>query len=139
MSSQFESSPWDFGDVPSPDRMKHVIITNAGEVGMGAPYSATAHYQYGDTKHLISNKAGGPCIWSSDSRFIALPIWTPLHNQALGIFDTLSLTLKTCIERFNVLHLKEFDKNMIGGTDRFYHIDKPFSFDASEILNGFSK
>jgi hypothetical protein len=137
MSDQFESNPWNFGDVSAPDGIKQVIVTNVGEVGMGAPSSATAHYCNGEVDHVISDKAGGPCVWSTDSRYIALPIWTPLHNQVIGIFDTLSLKLKISNDRFNVLHLKKFEQNIIAGTDRFYHIDKPFTFDATEILDAF--
>src|SRR5688572_18232199 len=89
-------SPFTFVNSTSPDGEKTIEYTDVCEIRMGAPLSGRCFLAFLKTKtrHMISNDAGGPAVWSADNRFVALPIWLPSLSQKLGVFEVATLTLK---------------------------------------------
>lgn len=133
----FEPSPWNFGDITSPNGQMQIVIEDAVEMAMGAPLSANAFLvsKEDQSRFLISKNAGGPVIWAPDSTYILLPIWTPSHDQMLVMFDVATKQLKRSTQRFTVLNIKSFDGETIEGTTRPNSVDKPLTLKLSELFS----
>ena len=56
---------------------------------------------------------GGPRVWETTGKIFALPIWTIDRAQRLGVVDLTKMELTIFHERFGVLHIRSFDKNLI--------------------------
>lgn len=125
-----QPSPWTFVNSPSPDGEKTIEYTDVGEIRMGAPLSGRCYLTFLQTKtrHLISDDAGGPAVWSADNRFVALPVWLPSLSQKLGVFEISTLALKLSSQSYGLLHIKKFENNKIEGILPG-KADEPFSMD----------
>jgi hypothetical protein len=113
-----EPSPWNLLDITSPDGKKKIEYSNVGEIRMGAPHSGDCFIVIPESniRQLISRDAGGPAIWSDDSLYVALPIWTSALDQKLGIFEVSSLKLKLSMSTYSLIYLKRFSNGKIEGT-----------------------
>jgi hypothetical protein len=63
---------------------------------------------------------GGPPLWSTDSRYVAVPQWTqrpPLPQQRLVVFDVAEEREGMLPEVYEVLHVRAFVDGVISGTD----------------------
>ena len=98
-----ESCTW-----PSPDGKYLLKYNNVKEIINNYPLTGSCYLHLNGEKALLHIDAGGPPLWSSDSKFFALPIW--LYNeqgyvQRIGFGSIDNLTFKISTEHFKVMQL----------------------------------
>jgi hypothetical protein len=109
--------PWTFDehkDFPSPDKSHRLVYENLSEVAMGAPSLGAGYIETGSKQRIkIHDSCGGPPLWEITGKMVALPIWTIDRGQRLGVVDLAKMELTIFQEKFGVLHIRSFDKNLI--------------------------
>ncbi|HEU4880774.1 MAG TPA: hypothetical protein VFT45_00975 [Longimicrobium sp.] len=124
-------SPWSYDAVlPSPDGQKTVRIKDPGEIAMGGPTSATLIVSTGMTLESCSPSM----VWSDDSRFLAVPRWTPDRAQQLAIVDVEQGTVRVLPGRYRVLQLESFDAGVVRGVDSPIYQPRPVAVAVAEHL-----
>ena len=130
-------SPWnDSADRTSPDGRYRAVITDAGEVGMGAPTSGALLIQeIADGMRTIASFEGcsPSLVWSSDSAALAVPRWTRDRKQKLSVVAVPSGKIIAEAEGFRVLELHEFEGGVIKGVDSPAYMPKAFEFDLDDV------
>ncbi len=85
---------------------------------MGGPLGGKCFLVYPDNSKLqLADRAGGPAVWETDGRRVALPVWTVSRDQRLAVADLQARTLTIYSQKFRVLNLKTFDQGIIMGQD----------------------
>ncbi|MBF0524756.1 MAG: hypothetical protein HQK56_06620 [Deltaproteobacteria bacterium] len=111
-------SPWENNiKLKSPDGKTTAIMHDAFEIGMGAPTSGTLKLSNG----MHCDNCSPSIVWSSDSRFLAIPHWIGQGRQRLLIA---SIQRRQFIEvpgEFRLLKLTSFDRGIIAGIDSPEH------------------
>ena len=108
------TSPWAAGvTMTSPDGAVTARIDDAGEIAMGAPTSGDLHLSNG-----MSFERCNPSItWSDDSRYLAVPQWTPDRKQRLLVVSVERRTAGFLGGTFRVLELHSFEGGVVRGID----------------------
>ena len=68
-----------------------------------------------NSKLKVSDWAGGPAVWETNGRRVALPVWTMRRDQRLAVVDLAARTLTIYAQKFRVLNLKAFDEGEVVG------------------------
>jgi hypothetical protein len=107
-------SPWtDSVYLISPDGKLSAEISDAMEVGMGAPTHGTLQISNG-----MSFRSCNPSIvWSDDSRYLAVPQWTRERDQRLLVISVEERSFGYAPGTFSVLELHSFSGGKIKGID----------------------
>ena len=126
-------SPWsDSVEVASPNRRYKAQVTGAMEIAMGAPTSGTLSVSCG-----IKRKQCNPSIvWSSDSRFLAVPQWTKNRAQRLLIIEVEKGKSYWAPKVYRVLELHNFVNGTIYGVDSPEYNPVQVEVKISEIIPG---
>ncbi|MBU2939443.1 hypothetical protein KO494_07805 [Lacinutrix sp. C3R15] len=108
--------------------------SNLNEIGMGAPLSGICKLKTNESKViLISEKCGGPAIWTRNGQKTAIPIWDKSFFggtfQRIGLLDLEKQTLTKYKKKFRVLDLRSFSGDLIIGFDSPIHRMKKVEFD----------
>ena len=123
-------SPWaDQENLSSPDGKTTAVIDDAGEVGMGAPTSGRLRLSNG----LTFESCNPSLVWSSDSKYLAVPQWTPLRNQRLLIISVTDCRHGYAPGEYRVLRLESFDQGVIRGIDSPVYQPRPVQVDLADI------
>ncbi|MFT2011608.1 hypothetical protein ACMA1I_23285 [Pontibacter sp. 13R65] len=105
----------------SPDGSKKLEYYNLTEFAMSSPLMGECFLVNGAKKITIDEKCTGPPVWSSDSRYVAVPVWRfrlPKGNpQKVLVYDTELDISFISEERFNVLTLLEVDGQRVVGSN----------------------
>jgi hypothetical protein len=116
------NSPWDSSvRASSPDGTKTASIARASEVAMGAPTSGELRLSTGPTLESCNPSI----VWSDDSRFLAVPQWTPSRSQRLVVVDTETGQVRAHPATFRVLQLESFEEGTIKGIDSPVYLPVP--------------
>ena len=124
-------SPWAWEAVlPSPDGRMTARIDGAMEIAMGAPSAGRLIISTG-----IALDACNPSIaWSHDSRYLAVPRWTPDRAQQLVIVDVEQGTTRVAPGRYRVLQLESFDEGVVRGVDSPIHQPRPIAVAVADVM-----
>ncbi len=101
---------------PSPDDKYSLKYTNVKEIINNYPLTGNCFLQMDDEDVLLHIDAGGPPVWSHDSKFFALPVW--LYNeegyvQRIGFGSIRDLSFKISTDYFKVMQLIKVTKDTI--------------------------
>jgi len=123
--------PWyAYARCSSPDGKFTAVIEEAFEIAMGAPTSGTLKISNGqEIEHCNPS-----FIWSDDSRYLAVPQWTPSRMQHLLIIDVVDERTFVAAGEYRVLELKEFSGGVVRGTDSPVHKPRDVEVDISCIV-----
>jgi hypothetical protein len=124
-------SPWTTETVrlESPDGRKVAILTEPGEIGMGAPTSGELKVSNGQ----YAESCNPSMVWSDDSRFLAVPQWFD-RMQRLVILDTDFKKRAFAPETYRVLELHSFDMGIVEGVDSPVHQPRRVAFDIRSLF-----
>ena len=101
------------------------------EIAMGAPLGAECFLIIEDNERIkISDWAGGPAIWNSESDKVTFPIWTKNRAQQIRVVDLNVEKIITFSQIFRVLELEKFENSKIIGVDSPIHMTKILKFDT---------
>lgn len=133
----YEETPWNFSDKTSPDGKYIIEFTNAGEIGMSGPWSATGSLVNISTgvKKLISKDCGGPAVWSTDSRYVAVPVFVSRTDQKLAIVHAESGEVRFLPESVMLLSLKSFKDTTIEAIRNKIGKEEAITFDVSSLIS----
>jgi len=107
-------SPWHtFARLTSPNGMLLAEIIDAGEIAMGAPTSGSLVLSNG----MRRDRCNPSMVWSDDSRFLAVPEWTPNRQQRLMIISMEHRDSRFASGTYRVLELESFINGIVCGTD----------------------
>lgn len=107
--------------LPSPDGRTVARMDDAGEIAMGGPTWGTLTLSTG-----FSIEGCSPSMaWSEDSRFLAVPRWTPDRQQQLAIVDVARGAVRILPGLYRVLRLESFEAGVVRGTDSPIHLPRP--------------
>ena len=121
-------SPWvDAISLKSPNGLFEAKYTGS-EIRMGALSSGTLVLSNGFTLHTNS-----AMIWSADSKYLAIAIWTKNLEQELAIIDVISKRIIKKMPGFRVIELQSFSGRTIVGVDSPIHLPKQFALDVSDL------
>ncbi|MBN2730584.1 MAG: hypothetical protein JXR53_15275 [Bacteroidales bacterium] len=124
-------SPWDGAvSLESPDGKFQAEIKDTIEIAMGAPTSGTLRLSDGRQWESCNVSM----IWSTDSRYLAVPQWTRNRNQRLMIIDVIEHHTFHAKGEFRVLQLEKFQDGIIEGIDSPIHMPKQVRIELNEIL-----
>ncbi|NJK80025.1 MAG: hypothetical protein HC876_01810 [Chloroflexaceae bacterium] len=106
--------PW-YGGVSatSPDGHWHAAIEEAYEIAMGAPTAGTLELSDGRTFDWCNPAL----VWSSDSRYLAIPQWAEHGMQLLLVISMDDGRHGYMPELYRVLALETFEDGIIRGID----------------------
>lgn len=132
------NSPWDFANdydkFHSPDMSKWLEYAGLHEVNQGGPLAGAIALLSHTHGAIISDWAAGPPVWDEYSLKVAFPIWNATlfkgRFQRLVVVDTKDETITVFAEKFRVLRLYTFEKNIISGQDSPLHETKEVFFNA---------
>lgn len=133
-------TPWDFSNedenLSSPDGHHRLAYSELSEIAMGGPIGGKCFLLYPDKSKLkVSDWAGGPAVWETNGRRVALPVWTMRRDQRLAVADLDARTLTIYSQKFRVLNLTTFDEGIIIGQDSPIHLTTTIQFaTASEPI-----
>ncbi|MDF1546892.1 MAG: hypothetical protein P1P88_03670 [Bacteroidales bacterium] len=120
-------TPWNFSKMnydgscvdctwPSPDKLFTIKYSDVKEIVTNYPLTARSVLMHQNEEILLHIDAGGPPVWSADSKFFALPIW--LYNehgyvQRIGIGCIEEMNFKISTEYFKVMQLLSIDGDTV--------------------------
>ena len=121
-------TPWNFGNDDkgncSPDGFHRLFFYNLNEVAMGAPLRGECYLECKDNvKIKIHDSCGGPPVWETTGRLVAIPIWMTQMDQRVGVVDVIKKELTIFQKSFSVLQLRSFHNGVI-------YADLPATFDT---------
>ena len=132
------TSPWSYSaDHISPDGRYRATVAEACEIGMGAPTSGTLLISdsfHGGRVHVRLEACSPSFVWSSDSRALAVPQWTPSLQQRLTIVSLPSGTVRPVAQEFRVLELRSFERGMVLGVDSPVYMPRSFEFSVADLI-----
>lgn len=112
-------NPWDFTNndenLKSPDGKFKVEYKDFGEIAMGGPIRGSYEISLNGRLLKLVDSGGGPIVWNDACNKIAIPVWTKNRRQKIAVFDITSQTLTLYKKEFSVLHLSQFEGNIING------------------------
>jgi hypothetical protein len=114
-------------------------MTDANEVGMGAPTSGTLlikDIRAGDRMVACLEDCSPSFVWSSDSTALAVPRWTPNRKQKLLVVAVPSGAVIAEAETFRVLELHEFSEAVVRFVDSPIYMPKSLQFALNEAPKG---
>ena len=131
---EYPISPWHgAGFVPSPDGQQIAHFTESMEIAMGAPLSSRLSINGTN----IEGQFSPSCVWSSNSKFLALPKWIwggDYHRQQqLSIYSVEQQVLHVATQRYGVLQLNSFKTGLVKGVNSPAYQPAPFEFQISEL------
>ncbi|MGI4865330.1 MAG: hypothetical protein ACRYFZ_15520 [Janthinobacterium lividum] len=126
-------TPWDFSNedknLSSSEGHHRLAYSELSEIAMGGPIGGKCFLLYPDNSKLkVSDWAGGPAVWETGGRRVALPVWTMRRDQRLAVADLHARTLTIYSQKFRVLNLKAFDQGIIMGQDSPIHLTTTMQF-----------
>jgi hypothetical protein len=131
-------SPWsDSADRISPDGRYRAIITDAGEVGMGAPTSGMliiSDNHHGGRIHVRLESCNPSFVWSADSRALVVAQWTPSRRQQMCVVSVPSGIVRPVDGVFRVLELHALEQGVVRGVDSPLHMPQNFEFSVADLI-----
>jgi hypothetical protein len=130
-------SPWSAAaDVVSPDGRYRAVIAEAIEVGMGAPTSGTLVISdnQGGRTHVRVESCNPSIVWSSDSRTMAFPQWTPDRQQRLCVVSFPGGVVRSLDENFRVLELHSLEGGIVRGIDSPVYMPRGFERPVEDLI-----
>jgi hypothetical protein len=125
-------SPWAWEAVlASPDGEKTARIDDALEIAMGAPTSGRLVVCTG----LSLESCNPSMVWSDDSRYLAVPRWTPTQAQQLVIVDVVQAVVRVAPGRYSVLQLESFEGGVVHGVNSPIHQPRIVSVAVARMLS----
>ena len=104
---------------------------------MGAPTSGTLVISdnfHGGRIHARLESCSPSFVWSSDSRALAVPQWTPSRQQRMSIVSVPSGTVRPVADEFRVLELHSFEQGMVRGVDSPIYMPRSFEFSVEDLI-----
>lgn len=131
---EYPISPWHGAEfVPSSDGQQIARFTESMEIAMGAPLASSLSINGTN----IEGKFLPSCVWSSDSKFLALPkwIWGGEHHkrQQLSVYSVEQQVLHVATQRYGVLQLNSFEAGLVKGVNSPAYQPEAFEFEISEL------
>lgn len=99
------------------------------EVAMGAPTRGTLIISNG----IEIENCNPSIVWSEDSRFVAVPQWTPSRGQRLIVIDVEKKQIHEFPQKYAVLELDSFKDGIISGVDSPIYQPKAISRNLEEL------
>lgn len=125
-------SPWHTcARLTSPNGMLLAEIIDAGEIAMGAPTSGSLVLSNG----MQQNSCNPSMVWSDDSGFLAVPVWTPNRQQRLMIMSMEHRDFRFAPGTYRVLELESFVEGVVRGTDSPAHKPRPVEVDVRTLFS----
>lgn len=108
-------TPWNFSNKAkslfSPDGRYRLEYSELSEIAMGGPLGGKCFLVYPDNSKLkVHDWTGGPAVWETGGRRVALPVWTMSRNQRLAVADLQARTLTIYSQKFRVLNHRPLTK-----------------------------
>ena len=132
------TSPWSgSADRISPDGRYRAVIHEADEVGMGAPTRGklvVSDNSLGGRTHFSVESCNPSFVWSSDSRALAVPQWTPNRRQRMCIVSVPSGAVQAVAGEFSVLELHSLEQGIIRGVDSPIYMPRSFAFSVEALM-----
>ena len=123
-------SPWAYeAKAVSPDGALVAEVGDLGEIAMGGPTSGRLHLSNG----LTLPDASPSIVWSEDSEYLAVPVWTLYRQQRLVVISMSRRDSRYAPGTYRVLELARFEGGVIEGTDSPAHQPRPVSIAADQI------
>lgn len=126
-------SPWDGLHLNSPNRELVATLTippdSCGEVCQGGPTIGNLHLSNG----MCVSDCNSSAVWSSDSRYLAIPRWTRRRKQRLLVIDVERGVFGYALGNYDVLELQTFDNELIEGVDSPTYKPRTVSVSLSSI------
>lgn len=131
-----DPTPWNFSNEDknlfSPGGHHRLAYSELSEIAMGGPIGGKCFLIYPDNSKLqLADWAGGPAVWETNGRRVALPVWTVSRDQRLVVADLHARTLTIYAQKFRVLNLKAFDQGIIVGQDSPIHLTNNVQVDTA--------
>ncbi|MBF0498025.1 MAG: hypothetical protein HQK58_15855 [Deltaproteobacteria bacterium] len=127
-------SPWENNiKLKSPDGKTTAIMHDAFEIGMGAPTSGTLKLSNG----MHCDNCSPSIVWSSDSRFLAVPHWIGQGRQRLLIASMRRRQFVEAPGEFRLLKLTSFNRGIIAGIDSPEYEPLSVRINVDEIIRKF--
>jgi hypothetical protein len=104
---------------------------------MGAPTSGTLVVSdnfHGGNIHARLESCSPSFVWSSDSRALAFPQWTPSRRQRMCILSVPSGTVRPVADEFRVLELHAFEQGIVRGIDSPIYMPRSFEFSVENLI-----
>ena len=119
--------PWNFSEVKdgdlcedcrwlSPNKKFTLKYSNVKEILNNYPLTGNCYFKSEEEEVLLHIDAGGPPVWSQDSKYFAVPVW--LYNeqgyvQRIGFGSIEDMTFKISTNFFKVMQLVSVDAESI--------------------------
>jgi uncharacterized protein YfaP (DUF2135 family) len=131
-------SPWtDSEERVSPDGRFRAVIEGAIEIAMGAPTSGTlviAENNAAGRIHVQLESCNPSFVWSSDSRAVAVPQWTPIRQQRMCIVSVPSGKVRAIPGPFSVLELHAFEQGVVRGIDSPIYVPRNIAVPVEDLI-----
>ena len=124
-------SPWKWGRAESPDGKLSAEVVDLGEIAMGAPMSGLLQISNG----FEYDNCSPSIVWSDDSRYLAVPIWTRERQQQLIVIDVSEQKVYHWPQTYRVLELHSFAKGTIRGIDSPVYRPEEVSWELGDIVD----
>ena len=107
-------SPWQQSiELTSPDGGLLASIMDAVEIAMGGPTRGLLRFSNGFTVEGCNPSI----VWSSDSKYLAVPQWTENRTQNLLVVEPVARWTHVMPGSYRVLRLESFAGGVIRGVD----------------------
>ncbi|AHM59325.1 hypothetical protein D770_05290 [Flammeovirgaceae bacterium 311] len=116
------NTPWDFAEKhQSPDGFHTVEYEELNEIAMGGPLSGVCYINDGHSKIKLAGRFGGPPVWSTDNKYVAIPKWIDRNDQRIALLDVYGNNLQESKTKYRFLKLESFENGIIKGIDNPIH------------------
>lgn len=104
----------------SPDNFHRLVYYDLNEIPMAGPIGGECYLETKDhNKIKIHDWCGGPPVWETVGRMVAIPIWVRYPREGLvqhiGVVDVIKKELRIYSKTFSVVDLRSFDGEVIYG------------------------
>ena len=123
-------SPWAYeAKAASPDGVLVAEVDGLGEIAMGGPTTGELRVSNG----LTLSDASPSLVWSDDSEYLAVPVWTRYREQRLVVISMSRRDSRYAPGTYRVLELASFEHGVIEGTDSPIYQPRPVAISLDEI------
>ena len=122
VSTEPPISPWSYSAViVSPDGKFTAEFKYGSEVCQGGPTYGLVTLSNG----MTFDGCNASFVWSTDSKYLAVPQWTHYREQRLLVINAERMTFELLPEIFQVLELHSFADGVVEGIDSPVYKPKP--------------
>ena len=122
VSTETPISPWSYSAfLVSPDGKFAAKFEYGSEVCQGGPTYGVVTLSNG----MTFDGCNASFVWSTDSKYLAVPQWTHYREQRLLVINVEERTFKLLPEVFQVLELHTFTDGVVEGIDSPVYEPRP--------------